>query len=398
MNFEKKTKSLLYGMEFTHGARRALIMALALIYFLSLGFNVLSITTLFAVSGIIVMFLEFPTGAIADYDSRKKSIIISFFLLFVAFLGIFLFQKFWLIAIFWIIGDLAYTFKSGACLAWAIDSLKYAKKKSKIISLISKRSFFERIGYILGGLIGFIIVAINFRFIWLTLSLMSLIMMFIVIKYMEERNFKPVKSPHNYLKKSIIQTKKSLSFLIHQNNKKLRIFMLGSFLVIIVIDSFFVGAPLLFTQILNFKPEYISGLYSILAIFTLASPFIAKKMAHKKGLKNSLINLFVLMGIAIILFAISKSLIFTILALAIFKISLVAIDVLEDSALQHEFSSEIRASLGSLTSIGWAIATSIGIFLGGLGITLVGIVNTMYFSGGLAFVIAMIYLFSLRKS
>ena len=56
MNFVKKTKSILYGMEFTHGIRRALMAALALIYFISLGFSVVSVTTLFAISGIIMMF------------------------------------------------------------------------------------------------------------------------------------------------------------------------------------------------------------------------------------------------------------------------------------------------------------------------------------------------------
>lgn len=397
MKFENKTKSILYGMEFVHGTRRALITALALVYFVSLGFSVVSITTLFAISGIIMLFFEFPTGAIADYDSRKKSIIISFFLLFVSFLGIFLFQKFWLIAFFWVIGAIAYTFKSGAGLAWAIDALKYNKKKSRITSLMSKISFFERSGYILGGLIGFVIVAINFRFIWLALSLMSLLMMFIVIKYMEEKNFKPENIPHNYLKKSLIKAKESFSFLIHQNNRELRILMLGSFLGIIAIDSFFVGVPLLFTQILNFRPEYISGLYSALAILTLVSPFIAEKMSSKNNFKNSLIYLFVVMGISIIFFAISKSLIFTIIALAVFKISLVAIDILEDSTFQHEFSSKLRASLGSLTSIVWTIATSIGIFLGGLGVSLIGIINTMYLSGGIAFVVAIIYLLGMKN-
>jgi len=85
MNFVRKTKSILYGMEFTHGIRRTLMGALALVYFVSLGFNIISITTLFAISGLIMMFFEFPTGAIADYDSRKKSLVISFFLLSLAF-------------------------------------------------------------------------------------------------------------------------------------------------------------------------------------------------------------------------------------------------------------------------------------------------------------------------
>ena len=95
---ERKTKSMLYGMEFTHGFRRALMSALALLYFLSFGFNLVSITTLFSVSTIIMILFEFPTGAIADYDSRKKALMISFFLLFLAFLGLFIFENFWMLA------------------------------------------------------------------------------------------------------------------------------------------------------------------------------------------------------------------------------------------------------------------------------------------------------------
>ncbi len=91
MDFETQVRSLRNSMELTHGIRRALVKALALVYFLSLGFDIVAVTTLFAVSTIIMTVFEFPTGAIADYDSRKKSIMISFFLLFTSFLGIFLF-------------------------------------------------------------------------------------------------------------------------------------------------------------------------------------------------------------------------------------------------------------------------------------------------------------------
>mgnify|MGYP006424953371 CR=1 FL=1 len=85
MKFEKKSKSLSYGIDFTHGMRRALTSALILIYFISLGFNVIAVTTLLAISTLIMTFFEFPTGAVADYDSRKKSILISFLLMFISF-------------------------------------------------------------------------------------------------------------------------------------------------------------------------------------------------------------------------------------------------------------------------------------------------------------------------
>ena len=50
MKFSTKVKSILYGMEFTHGMRRKLMGSLALVYFIYLGFNLVAITTLFATS------------------------------------------------------------------------------------------------------------------------------------------------------------------------------------------------------------------------------------------------------------------------------------------------------------------------------------------------------------
>jgi|TARA_B100001971_G_scaffold88283_1_gene81562 MFS family permease len=397
MNFVKKTKSILYGMEFTHGIRRALMAALALIYFISLGFSVVSVTTLFAISGIIMMFFEFPTGAIADYDSRKKSLTISFFLLFVAFLGIFLFKNFWLLALSWILGDIAWTFSTGAGSAWAIDALNYAKEKSKLISLISKGYVFEKSGYIIGGLIGFVIVAINFRFVWLAVSLTNLFMMFIIIFYMEERNFKPEKVPHSHLKKSLIKAKESFSYVLHKSNKELRTLLLGSFISVVAISSFFVGVPLLFTQVLGMKPEFLAGLFSLFAVISLGAPFLAEKISHKNGFRIPLIIVSLILGISIIVFSQAIYLIFAIIILGIFKFAETINDVLGDSARQHEYSSKIRASLGSLNSINWTISNSIGIFLAGIGISFLGLVNTMVISGIIGIFVAVVYLLGFKK-
>lgn len=76
VKFSTKVKAIRNGMDFSHGLRRALVAALALVYFISLGFDVIAVTSLFAVGTIAMMIFEFPTGAIADYDSRKKSLMI----------------------------------------------------------------------------------------------------------------------------------------------------------------------------------------------------------------------------------------------------------------------------------------------------------------------------------
>lgn len=397
MNFEKKTKSILYGMEFTHGIRRALMGALALVYFISLGFNIITVTTLFAVSTLIMMFFEFPTGAIADYDSRKKSIVISFLLMSLAFFGLFIFQNFWLLAISWIIGDIAWTFSTGANSSWAIDALKYAKEKSKIISLISKGYFFEKSGHILGGLIGLVIVAINFRFVWLAVSLTNLVMMFIIIFYMEERNFKPEKVPQNYLKKSLIKAGESFSYVFHKTNKELRVLLTGNFMSVLVYSSFFISVPIFLTQNLGMRPELLAGMFSLFAFISLGATFFAEHAGHKKGFRFLLISSSLIAGILMILFSFSLYIWMAIFILGIFKGIETIFDVIEDSALQYEFSSKIRASLGSLNSINWSIASSIGVFFAGIGISFFGAANTMIVSGVLGIFVAVIYFWGLKR-
>ena len=372
--------------------------SLALVYFIYLGFDVIAITTLFAISTIVMIFFEFPTGAIADYDSRKKSIMIGFFLMSLAFFGLFIFRNFWLLAGSWILGDIAWTFCSGAGGAWSIDALNIGKKKNKIVSLISKGYMFEKGGHIIGGLIGLIIVAINFSSIWLFVSLSNLFMFFVITIYMEERNFKPEKTPHNYLTKSLIKAKETFNYVIHKKNNELRVLLIGGFLGVVAMSSFAIGVPLLFTQVLNLKEQYLPGLYAGLTILAIGIPIIIEKIAHKNGFRMPLVVLLSIIGISMIAFAFSQSLIFAIIALAVYTVGEVGLSVVEDSAYHNEFDSKIRASLGSLSNINWSIASSITVFISGISITFFGLIPTIAASGGIAFISALVYLFGMRKS
>ena len=136
-SFEYKTKAMLWGSEFVNGIRRDLVAALALIYFIGLGHDVLAVTTLFAASRLIFLVLEFPTGSFADHYSRKKSVIISFGLISISFLGIFVFKNFWYLSFFYVLSDIAWTFQSGTTTAWAVDNLKYGKEKKKLTLILN---------------------------------------------------------------------------------------------------------------------------------------------------------------------------------------------------------------------------------------------------------------------
>lgn len=396
MEFSKKVVAIRNGMEFSHGIRRALILALALVYFIQLGFNVVWITTLFAVSSVVSMFLEFPTGAVADYDSRKKSLMISFFLFSVSFFGIYFSNNFWVIAVFWFLSDVAWTFSTGAGSAWAIDALGIGKKKSAIVRLISRGNVFEKGGHILGGLFGFVIISISFRLIWLVSGLMSLIMFFVVWKYMEERNFKPMAVPHNYLKKSWIKAVESYNFIFHKKSGALRVLMLTDVLANIGFGIFYLVVPLFFVETIGLEPEFYSGFLGVVSALILFGPLVAEKISGEGGFRSSLFCTSVAIGILAIALAFSSKLIIVFLLFVLLKICETILDVVYESAYHHEFDSKIRASLGSIGSINWNLANSIGIVLAGVGIGLFGVVDTLIASGVVIFLTAFIYL-KLRK-
>ena len=239
-SFEYKTKAMLWGSEFINGIRRDLVAALALIYFIFLGHDVLAVTTLFAASRLIFLFFEFPTGAFADHYSRKKSVIISFILMGVAFLGIFIFKNFWYIGFFYVLHDIAWTFQSGTTTAWAVDNLKYGREKKKLASLFARLHLFERSGSIIGGIVGLMIIAISFRFIWLFIAAVNLLWVIIISIMTDEKHFHPKKTNHHFIIKTYIQAKESLAYIIHKKNRQIKGLAISVFVGTAAFDAFFI--------------------------------------------------------------------------------------------------------------------------------------------------------------
>jgi MFS family permease len=396
-SFEYKTKAMLWGSEFINGIRRDLVAALILIYFIFLSHDVLAVTTLFAASRLVFLFFEFPTGAFADHYSRKKSVIISFILMGIAFLGIFIFKNFWYIGFFYILHHISWTFQSGTTTAWAVDNLNYGTKKKKLASLFARLHLFEKSGSIIGGVIGLLIVAINFRFIWLFIAAINFLWVIIISIMTDEKHFKPKETNDHFLIKTYIQAKESLAHILHKKNKQIRGLAISLFVGSAAFDAFLIIIPLIFMQILGVSVDKIPLIFSLVAIGALLSTFIGEKSSHAWGFRKSLLIGYLGAGLAIIVFAISKSIILSIASLAIIQIFQTAYGrVVFDSAMQHAIPSKSRATLGSAMSIIWSFGSAAGIGLAGVGIKMIGLVNTTLIIGVVAIIAGILYYFTLE--
>jgi len=83
--------------------------------------------------------------------------------------------------------------------------------------------------------------------------------------------------------------------------------------------------------------------------------------------------------------------------LVLLMITSTILTVVSDSAFHHEFDSKIRASLGSVNNVTWAVGYSIAVFLAGLSINFFGVIPTLLISGGLSLLEGLIYLIGLKK-
>jgi MFS family permease len=390
-NFEKTQKSLYYGTDFTNGLRRTLCATLGLLYFLSLGFSLIHITTLFAVAGIFLISFEFITGPVADHFSRKLSMILAFALMGIAFLGIFLSTNFWLIAFFWVLNDIAWTFQSGANTAWIVDALGYGKNPSKLVHLFSRVYFFEKSGRVIGALIGFFVVAINFRFIWLVIALANFIMTLIIWRYMEERNFKRDRSNKNPIIKTFLKTKESFMFIFHSKNRHVLGLLIGLFMIGFSLGAFYLGVPLIYSLIHHLSASQISGLTAITSVIILAGPFMASKLSKRFGIKKSMVLSQLIIGALIFVFVLSKSLVLAIVTLSVLELLDIGSAVIWDSSLHHKIKSGIRATIGSVTSIIGTAGSDIAIALAGISIISLGIIPTMLISGVVSITTALVF-------
>ena len=397
MGFKERTVGIWAGMKFTIGVRRVLIMSMALIYFVSIGIPIFWITSLFAVGNLIAVFMEFPTGAVADYDSRRKSLMISFFLLAFAYFGIFLVSSFWMISFFWIMGEIAWTFNTGASGAWVVDNLKVGKEKRGIVRLISKGFLFQKGGFLVGGLIGLFVIAINFRLIWLVGAVLYSVLLFLMWKFGEERNFKPEKIPAGYLKKSFLKAGESYKFLFSKTGRNKKVMMFGDFIGAIAGGIFWIGMPLMIVESLRLLPEHLSGFQSVFALIALSIPFITKKMKLSKGFGSYLFFIYAITAVFIIMFGLSSSLIHAIILLGIVIFVLGIAEVIGDSASHYVSDSKIRASLGSIGSINGYVANAIGIFVAGVLFSQFGIPTGIIVSGVLIFIQGVVYLWMREK-
>lgn len=133
----------------------------------------------------VQLVTELPTGAIADIFGKKISIIISFICFAICYALLPFSKNFWHVILIYTFSGLGNSLASGATEAIAYDSLVQDKKAHLFSQVQVKQNFFYQIGLIISTLIGGFMYQFNYALPFFSLSLSSIIAVFISFLYIE---------------------------------------------------------------------------------------------------------------------------------------------------------------------------------------------------------------------
>ena len=112
------------------------------------------IGTIFAVLTLVWIFLEIPTGAIADMFGRKRSTIIGAFFLSLGSISLVIATNFWYLIIGGLLQNIGRAFISGSLEALVYDDLKKNNLEESYNDVIAAQTKIRYVAYAIATLVG----------------------------------------------------------------------------------------------------------------------------------------------------------------------------------------------------------------------------------------------------
>lgn len=332
------------------------------VYFRDLGFSFTQIASFTSAMMISLFIFEVPTGVVADLFGRKKSVFIGLVISGIAPIVISMTEQYSIILLCYVLIGLGITFISGAEEALIVDNLKYHGRDDLVKEYYMKMSSFMGLGTVVAFLLGaFIVKHLGIKPLWLVWGggyLLSAGLLLLIREY----GFQPNKTPRSYLETVVAPLKTSLVFI--KTNRQFFNYLIASTMVtIMIVQNDLWNVLLTSNGIEDSQLSLIAAVTSFVIIFV---PWLGKKVTsiQKALIITTAIRIMLLLAslfiapdtvfIGVLLFIVLG-------ALSSFE------SPLTSTYIQHQLSSDNRATVGSLLSMIYSLAGA----LAGVGIGMV---------------------------
>lgn len=356
---------IFYLLSFLGGLFGNIIVPFFVVFVLSLGFNIVQVGFLFGASRLSAFIFEIPTGIFADSYGRKKSILLCYFLSIFSALIYFSSSNFYLLLVGSIIYGLALTFITGSFEALLVDSLELADKEHLRNKVFVRLGIITTLGFIVGGFVGSSVAYFNLRYVWLLQGAIAILALILGWKFLEEK-FYPQKifiKKKDYIKIIFNKIKNPLIFILRKKRISLMFFV--AILMALVGAFYLIGWPIIFKDILSIPVHYFGIISGVAGAFFLIGSLIAERFSLKRGTSNTILSCLILMGVFYIVFALSKSIVLSLLSFVLIDFFNGGFTPLFYSLLNSFVPSSQRATILSFYSLTEGGSSGVGEIMAG---------------------------------
>lgn len=359
------------------------------LFLIQKGLSLLEVNLLNCSFMVFVFLFEIPTGAIADFFGRKRSVVIGLFIHSLSFLIYFMSKNFWQFLIAEIICAFATTCISGALEALVVDSLNHYGYEGKL-EKIFRRAEIRRLGVIIGAIIGGLIGEFNLAWPWLASSTSFFLLGLMVVYFFKEDYFiKPNKIENNFESiKKIAQD----SVLYGVKNHSLMFVILFLSILSLITQPLNMYWAIVFKDNFNIPVKFMGFVFALIIIFSYVGAQFSKIWQKKiKCKKNAIIfsQSITLIGILGCCFFVNFSTF--LFFFLIHELGRGVINPLVRSYINENIDSKNRATILSFESMILKIGSGIGLIIGGLIADNFGILNSWLISAIILFISIVVF-------
>ena len=341
--------------------------AFLVVFLAGLEFSYFQIGVLIAATPLFMLIFEIPTGAIADLYGRKFSVLMGYILEALVILSLFYMRDFYFILGAFAVWGFANTLSSGSKEAWIVDLVK---DKKIVRSYFHKYLSLDGFALIISGFVGVYVVGkFGLSSIWIFGFVSFLITIFILL-FAEENFVRRKVEIGKSFRKIFLQSKKTISY--GYRHHVLYYFLFATFSSSVAM-AFFVGVSWTpFLLELDFPVHYFGYMWAAIGAIGMIAPIVSSKILKKNREKGFIMGCYLISAAVafLVLFPTAWEFAFAIDIVALFFL------MLKDPASKiyfHNFiPSKMRATMGSVDSMLFALASIISVPIVGLLIDLIG--------------------------
>ena len=322
--------------------------AIGTLYYRHFNVSFAQIGWLISITLIVTVILEIPSGAFADLYGKKKSLIISAILNFIATFLVTTSSSFWPFLIGFAFWGAGRAFNSGAASAFLFDTLKALGQEKAFIKHSGRLSGLFTSIDIFSGFLGPLMFATNIRFpfyISLVAAFLVVLVQFTFYEHTKvDKTFTKILTNHwQQIKDTFLIGIKSKIF-IWLTLVSILFFITGKTMAEIVSTPFL-------TKQAGFSLQNLSFIFLIASIIQASAAFFADKIEAKLGPKSSFLFASLIFGLTTFVLGLSRNVLLTAFILGFYYAAWSFNDVVVQNYLSHHSLDQNRATLLSISSM-----------------------------------------------